>query len=126
MKLEFYHQRGEIMQLTCNINAKKLKKNIGEKIKLYRKKRGLSQDRLAELVNMEMKSLSRIESGHNYPQCENLVAIANALDVAPWQLYFSEEENDIHKMRQELKEALNSDNSNMIFSLYQYYKIKSI
>lgn len=126
MKLEFYHQRGEIMQLTCNINAKKLKKNIGEKIKLYRKKRGLSQDKLAELVNMEMKSLSRIESGHNYPQCENLVAIANALDVAPWQLYFSEEENDLHKMRQELKEALNSDNSNMIFSLYQYYKIKSI
>ncbi len=114
------------MQLTCNIDAKKLKKNIGEKIKLYRKKRGLSQDKLAEIVNMEMKSLSRIESGHNYPQCENLVAIANALEIAPWQLYFSEEENDIHKMRQELKEALNSDNSNIIFSLYQYYKIKSI
>ncbi len=114
------------MQLTCNMDTQKLKKNIGEKIKLYRKKRGLSQDKLAEIVNMEMKSLSRIESGHNYPQCENLVAIANALDVAPWQLYFTEEENDISKMKQELNEALNSDNANIIFSLYQYYKIKSI
>ncbi len=114
------------MLLTYNTDAKKLKKNIGEKIKLYRKKRGLSQDRLAEIVNMEMKSLSRIESGHNYPQCENLVAIANALNIAPWQLYFTEEENNIHKMKQELSEALNSDNINIISSLYQYYKITSI
>ena len=113
------------MQLTCDMDAKKLKKNIGEKIKLYRKKRGLSQDKLAELVNMEMKSLSRIESGHNYPQCENLVAIANALGVAPWQFYFSDNENNINSMRQELSEVLSYDNQKVV-SLYQYYKLISI
>ena len=64
-----------------DMNANELKKCIGNNIKLFRKKAGLSQDKLAELVNMEMKSLSRIESGHNYPQCENLVAISKALDI---------------------------------------------
>ena len=72
------------------LSANSLKKTIGEKIKIYRKKKGLSQDKLAELVNIEMKSLSRIESGHNYPQCENLIAICSTLEIEPWQLYFSE------------------------------------
>ena len=72
------------------VEAGELKKILGKRIKFFRKRLGLSQTQLAELVNIEMKSLSRIESGHNYPQCENLVAIARALKVAPWQLYFNE------------------------------------
>ena len=104
-----------------DMNANELKKCIGNNIKLFRKKAGLSQDKLAELVNMEMKSLSRIESGHNYPQCENLVAISKALKISPWQLYFSAEQKDIEEMKNELIDNLNL-NSNIIPSLYQYYK----
>ncbi len=106
------------------LDAVKLKKNIGEKIKLYRKKKGLSQDKLAELVNIEMKSLSRIESGHNYPQCENLIAISSALGISPWQLYFSDETKDINIMKEEIDNALNS-NDKLIPALYQYLKILS-
>ena len=97
--------------------VKKLKKNIGEKIKFYRKKKGLSQLELAELVNIEMKSLSRIESGHNYPQCENLVAIANALNIDPWQLYFCENKVNIEKMKAELLKAIDTDEK-LISTLY--------
>ncbi len=106
-----------------NLSAKKLKKSIGEKIKFFRKKKGLSQDELSELINLEMKSLSRIESGHNYPQCENLIAISKALDVAPWQLYFTEEV-DFDKMKNEIISELN--NKNLIPSLYQYMKMKQL
>lgn len=49
---------------------------------------GLSQVELADMINIEMKSLSRIEAGYNYQQCENLVAIAKALNISTWQLYF--------------------------------------
>lgn len=97
--------------------AGKLKKNLGERIKYFRKKQGLSQTQLAEIVNIEMKSLSRIESGHNYPQCENLVAIARALKVAPWQLYFDEAEKDLESMKQEVISAL--EDKEKIFPLYQ-------
>ncbi len=100
------------------IEAAKLKKILGERIKYFRKKQGLSQTQLAEIVNIEMKSLSRIESGHNYPQCENLVAIARALKVAPWQLYFDESEKDLETMKQEVINAL--EDRDKIFPLYQY------
>lgn len=111
------------MHTNCDIDSKKLKKNIGEKIKFFRKKRGLSQDKLAEIVNMEMKSLSRIESGHNYPQCENLVAIARALNIAPWQLYFFDEAKNIDIMKDEILKSIYEDSS-LIAPLYQYLKFK--
>ena len=101
------------------IEAVKLKKLLGSWIKFFRKKQGLSQTQLAELVNIEMKSLSRIESGHNYPQCENLVAIARVLNVAPWQLYFDEKEPDLETMKREIINAINTD-KNKITPLYQY------
>ncbi len=101
------------------IEAGELKKILGKRIKFFRKKQGLSQTQLAELVNIEMKSLSRIESGHNYPQCENLVAIARVLKVAPWQLYFDEKEPDLETMKKEIISALDKDKSK-ITPLYQY------
>ena len=101
------------------IEARELKKILGKRIKFFRKKQGLSQTQLAELVNIEMKSLSRIESGHNYPQCENLVAIARVLKVAPWQLYFDEKEPDLETMKKEIISALDKDKSK-ITPLYQY------
>lgn len=110
--------------MTQEIDAATLKKNIGEKIKLYRKKKGLSQDELAETINIEMKSLSRIESGHNYPQCENLVAICNALKIKPWQLYFSDDLKETELIKEEIFNAINSDNK-IIPALYQYLKIIS-
>ncbi len=101
------------------VEAGELKKILGKRIKFFRKRLGLSQTQLAELVNIEMKSLSRIESGHNYPQCENLVAIARVLKVAPWQLYFDEKEPDLETMKKEIISALDKDKSK-ITPLYQY------
>ncbi len=112
-----------MQSVVLELDSTKLKKNIGEKIKFFRKKRGLSQDKLAELVNMEMKSLSRIEAGHNYPQCENLVAIARVLQISPWQLYFFDESKNINDMKRELNDAINH-NGTYIPELYQYLKLK--
>lgn len=106
-----------------DLEASRLKKNIGEKIKFFRKRKGLSQSELAELVNIEMKSLSRIESGHNYPQCENLIAIAKALDVAPWQFYHCDDVKNINKMKDDIINSINLD-SNYVVSLYQYLQFK--
>ena len=104
------------------LDSKTLKKHIGEKIKFFRKKKGLSQEELSEIINLEMKSLSRIESGHNYPQCENLIAISNALEISPWQLYFTKNE-DFEKMKSEIISNLNDEN--MVISLYQCLKVQN-
>ena len=99
--------------------TKDLKIHIGQKIKFFRKKRSLSQEQLAEMVNMETKSLSRIESGHNYPMYENLILISNALEVEPWQLYYMENSKDISSMKDDIINALEKDESKIV-PMYQY------
>ena len=64
-----------------------LKKNIGKRIKELRKKRGLSQERLAELVNIEQNTLSYIETGNNFCSAETLEKLITALKIEPEELF---------------------------------------
>lgn len=108
------------MGINTKMNVSKdLKIHIGQKIKFFRKKLSLSQEQLAEMVNMETKSLSRIESGHNYPMYENLILISSALGVEPWQLYYRENSKDINIMKKEIMTTLETDTSK-ILPVYQY------
>ena len=43
------------------------KKKLGLKIKELRKRKGLTQEELAELIQMEQNSISVMESGRNFP-----------------------------------------------------------
>ena len=104
-----------------NFSATSLKKHLGLKIKHFRKLKGLSQAQLAELVKLEIKSLSRIEAGHNYPLCENLTAISKVLGVEPWQLYYDDTDKNIEKMRKYIIQTVENNNS-LIPSIYQYIK----
>ncbi len=62
----------------CMKNTKEL---LGARIKEIRKARGLTQEQLAEMVDIEQKHVSRIESGKNYPTIDRLEKIAAALNV---------------------------------------------
>lgn len=53
---------------------------IGKKIKQLRQIKGLTQAKLAEIVDMHEKHISRIESGKICPTFDNLINIFNALD----------------------------------------------
>lgn len=58
-----------------------IKKSFGARIKEIREKSGLNQEQLAELVNMESRHISRIETGKSFTTLENLSKIAQALNV---------------------------------------------
>lgn len=63
-------------------------KNLGAKILYFRKKRGLTQEQLAERVGITAKYLSRIGTG-NYPNSVSLTTmmlIADKLSVHPSEL----------------------------------------
>ena len=58
------------------------KSAIAENIKKYRKKIGISQDRLSKLADVTYNTIIKIESGANKnPTIETLAKIANALDT---------------------------------------------
>jgi len=60
---------------------KPAKIQLGERIKEIRKAKGLTQEQLAELVDIEQKHVSRIELGKNAPTIDRLEMIAKALNV---------------------------------------------
>jgi len=56
---------------------------LSENIKKFRKKKGLSQDKLAKLADVTLTTLVKIESGVNdNPTIRTLKKIADALDVS--------------------------------------------
>jgi len=56
---------------------------IGDNIRKFRKKKGLSQDNLARLANIPYTTLTKIESNVvKKPSVQNVAKIARALDVS--------------------------------------------
>lgn len=66
---------------------KSTKELLGARIKELRRSKSLSQVRLAELVGIESKHLSRIEVGRSYPSLKTLEGIAMALRVEMKDLF---------------------------------------
>ena len=59
---------------------------VGDTIKLFRKKRGLSQEVLSGLAGIARTHLSMIENGTKQANFETLWRIALALDMRPSEL----------------------------------------
>ena len=56
-------------------------RTIGQNIRYYRKLRGYSQEKLAEMADINDKLVGFYETGKRIPPVINLVAIAEALEV---------------------------------------------
>lgn len=54
---------------------------LHQKIAIARKKKGLTQEQLAELTNITVRTIQRVESGENVPRPYTIKAIAAALDT---------------------------------------------
>ncbi len=59
----------------------KLKNSIGKKVKTLRLERGLSQEKLAECVNMSREHISCIERGKNLASTETLYYFAEFFKI---------------------------------------------
>ena len=96
------------------------KKLLGKKIQSIRKAKGLTQEKLAELIDIETPSLSYLETGKYAPSVETLQKLSRVLDVKPWEFYFFTDLSDEDK-KNELKKALD-ENPKLIKMLYNFYK----
>lgn len=59
------------------------KNNLAIRLKNFRKKKGMSQESLAEESGLSLRTIQRIEKGETNPNGESLKRIANALNVTP-------------------------------------------
>lgn len=97
-----------------------LKKSVGKKIQIIRKSKGLTQERLAELIGIETPSLSYLETGKYSPSIETLQKLSDALQVQPWEFYYFDFISD-EQMKYELKKALD-EKPKLIKLIYNFYK----
>jgi len=58
-----------------------------ENLRFWRKKRGLSQLKLSEIVNISPNYLNAVENGKNFPSPEIIQHISDTLEIMPYQLF---------------------------------------
>jgi len=56
-------------------------KEIGRKIRIIRKRKGLSQEELAELAKINLRTIQRIENNANEPSGKTLSLLCEALEI---------------------------------------------
>ena len=64
-----------------------IKEDLGKKIKRMRQNRGLTQEQLAEIVDISQRTLSGIEIGENFVTAETLDKILAALNTTSDELF---------------------------------------
>ena len=94
---------------------------LGKRIKELRKRRNLTQERLAEKMDIDQRNLSKIECGNNFITAETLAKIVTALNINPDELFNFNHHNNESMLREELLSGIN-DNRIDIKLLYQIYK----
>ncbi len=97
----------------------KLTVKFGKRLKELRKKAGLSQQQLAELVGMEsLNNISKLETGEQLPKKENLEKLCVALKVEAKDLF----DFGHLKTRDELIENIEESLKNLSLKDLQFFK----
>lgn len=97
-----------------------IKKLLGKKIQKIRKNRNITQERLAELVEIDTSSVSHIENGKYYPSAENLEKILNVLNVTPSELFTFESQATVEDLINEMLPEMRK-NENLTRLMYKFY-----
>ena len=98
------------------------KKKLGLKIKELRKRKGLTQEQLAELIDMEQNSISVIESGRNFPTLGTLEKIVQILEVNLSDFFNYDYIDDIETIKASTKDIIRKMDDNQIRQLFKYVK----
>ncbi len=95
------------------------KKALGNRIRELRKHNNLSQEKLAELVDLEPPSICNIENGKNYPTLLNLEKIIKILNVSFIDVFNFGQAHEKDYMLEKINIMLKNNPS----KIYDVYKI---
>lgn len=101
------------------VNIKNL---FGRKIKEYRKKKNLTLAQLAEMVNVDDKHISCIESGKNFPSPDLIERFATSLEVEPKDLFEFYHLQDTGDLKSDIITMLNKLNKDELTLAHKYVR----
>ncbi len=92
---------------------------LGRRLRELRKRKGINQEQLAELVSVEPATISNIENGKNYPSMTNLESILKVLNCSFLDAFDFEHTNTNENLIEEINLALKNNPS----KISDFYKI---
>lgn len=101
-----------------------IKQELGLKIKRMRINRGLTQEQLAEKVDVSQRTMSGIEIGENFVTAETLDKIINALNTTSEELFATEHLKEQEFLVEEIENDIKliSQNPQKLETLYNIVK----
>lgn len=97
-----------------------LKLNLGKRIRKLRLQNKLSQELLAEKIDIAVNNMGRIERGESFLTATTLEKLAKVLNVKYKDIFDFDEYTPVEEMKKELD--LNSMSEEDINKIYRFYK----
>ena len=93
---------------------------IGKRIAEIRNKRGLTQEKLAEMVNQSANHIAKLESARTNPSFDLLVNISKALDIEVKDLFNFDNISTVEYMKKDLINTIETADNDTIQLLYKF------
>lgn len=97
-----------------------IKKLLGKRLQELRKSKKLTQEQVAELIDIETVSLSNIENGKYFPSAENLDKLLNVLKINPSEIFYCEYNKSTKELITEMTNAMKNDEK-LAKLMYKFY-----
>ena len=96
-------------------------KKFGARVRELRRRRGFTQEQLAEKINIGVRSLGKIETGNSFPSCETLEKIIASLQTSNLEIFDFEHLQTEQNLKEKIFEMVNS-NPDRISDIYKIVK----
>lgn len=98
-----------------------IKKEFGKNLRELRLRRNTTQEKMAEIIDIQPENYSRIENGLSFPKPENIVKISQALDVEIAELFQFSNINNYEQVLEKIISKLKNDEQTTVMT-YKYLK----
>ncbi len=99
-----------------------LKEQFAKKLKSIRKSRKLTQEQLAELVDVDFRYISFLENARSFPSCDLLEKITKALNISYADLFIFEENLSREEIKKQLIEIIQLLDDKNLYTLFKIAK----
>jgi len=96
-----------------------LKKEFAKKLKALRKHRNMTQEQLAEIVNVDSRHISYLETAKSFPSCELIERLCKAFNVTYSELFNFENTYTRDELLYNLNEIIQTLDDKKLFYIYK-------
>lgn len=106
------------------MNETEFKKYFGKRVKELRLKNSLTQEQLAEMIEVGERNLSKIECGNVFVKAKTITKLIEALKIEPKELFEFSQYQKHEILKKNLIDEINHDNIDveMLYKIYRSIK----